>query len=93
MSGEIRKGVINRLSRIEGQIGGLRKMIEEDRYCIDILTQTSAVISALKGVEDIVMQNHLETCVQEAMRKGEADEREKRIAEVMDVMKRWRKHG
>ncbi|MFW5975903.1 MAG: metal-sensitive transcriptional regulator, partial [Alkalispirochaetaceae bacterium] len=67
MMGEAEKTkVAHRLRRIQGQIGGIEKMIAEDRYCIDILTQISAVVSALRGVEDLVMQNHLQTCVTDA---------------------------
>lgn len=83
----------SRLKRIEGQIGGIRKMIEEDRYCIDILTQTSAVVSALRGVEDLVMQNHLNTCVVDAIRSEDRDEQQKKLDEVMDVIGKFRRHG
>jgi DNA-binding FrmR family transcriptional regulator len=82
-----------RLRRIEGQISGVRKMIEDDRYCIDILTQTSAVVSALRGVEDLVMQNHLNTCVAEAMQSGDPREQQEKVDEVMNVITKFRKHG
>jgi DNA-binding FrmR family transcriptional regulator len=82
-----------RLKRIEGQIGGIRKMIEEDRYCIDILTQTSAVVSALRGVEDLVMQNHLNTCVVDAIKSDDEQEKQEKLDEVMDVIGKFRRHG
>jgi DNA-binding FrmR family transcriptional regulator len=85
--------VASRLKRIEGQIGGIRKMIEEDRYCIDILTQTSAVVSALRGVEDLVMQNHLNTCVVDAIRSEDEAEQRQKLDEVMDVIGKFRRHG
>jgi DNA-binding FrmR family transcriptional regulator len=85
--------VATRLRRIEGQIGGIRKMIEEDRYCIDILTQTSAVVSALRGVEDLVMQNHLNTCVVDAIRSEDEAEQRQKLDEVMDVIGKFRRHG
>jgi DNA-binding FrmR family transcriptional regulator len=85
--------VAARLKRIEGQIGGIRKMIEEDRYCIDILNQTSAVVSALRGVEDLVMQNHLNTCVVDAIKSEEQGAQDEKIQEVMDVIGKFRRHG
>ncbi|MFP4375379.1 MAG: metal-sensitive transcriptional regulator [Spirochaetaceae bacterium] len=85
--------VAARLRRIEGQIGGIRKMIEDDRYCIDILTQTSAVVSALRGVEDLVMQNHLNTCVVDAIKSDDEGEKQQKLDEVMDVIGKFRRHG
>jgi DNA-binding FrmR family transcriptional regulator len=82
-----------RLRRIEGQIAGIRKMVEEDRYCVDILTQTSAVVSALRGVEDLVMQNHLNTCVVDAIRSEDDSEKQEKLDEVMDVIGKFRRHG
>jgi CsoR family transcriptional regulator, copper-sensing transcriptional repressor len=85
--------VANRLRRIQGQIGGIEKMIQEDRYCIDILTQISAVVSALRGVEDRVMQNHLNTCVADAMRSEDPKEQQEKVDEVLTVIGKFRKHG
>jgi DNA-binding FrmR family transcriptional regulator len=85
--------VSNRLRRIQGQIGGIEKMIGEDRYCIDILTQISAIISALRGVEDLVMQNHLNTCVADAMRSEDPEEQQAKVDEVLSVIGKFRKHG
>ncbi|MFP4206858.1 MAG: metal-sensitive transcriptional regulator [Spirochaetaceae bacterium] len=85
--------VSSRLRRIEGQIAGIRKMVEEDRYCVDILTQTSAVVSALRGVEDLVMQNHLNTCVVDAIRSDDDSEKQQKLDEVMDVIGKFRRHG
>lgn len=85
--------VSSRLRRIEGQIAGIRNMVEEDRYCVDILTQTSAVVSALRGVEDLVMQNHLNTCVVDAIRSDDDSEKQQKLDEVMDVIGKFRRHG
>ena len=63
MNEEEKQKAIRRLKRIEGQIRGLQKMVHEDRYCIDIMGQTASVINALKGVEDLVMKQHMHTCV------------------------------
>jgi len=82
-----------RLSRIEGQVRGIRRMVQEDRYCIDILTQTAAVVSALRGVEDMIMAQHLQTCVVDAMRSNDSREKEQKIEEVLTVISKFRKHG
>ncbi len=93
MNDEQKKQALNRLKRIEGQIRGLQKMVEEDRYCIDVLTQTTSVVSALKGVEDLVMEQHLNTCVADAMRSEDPMAKQEKIDEVMTVLSKFRKHG
>ena len=93
LEGKEKQSVINRLRRIEGQVKGITKMVEEDRYCIDILNQTAAITSALKNVENIVMENHLNTCVAEAMRSNDEEVKREKSAEVMDVISKFRKHG
>ena len=77
-----------RLSRIEGQVRGLGRMIDEDRYCIDIVTQIAAVRAALRRVEEEVLRDHVAHCVEHAIASGnKADQREK-IAELMAVIGR-----
>lgn len=77
-----------RLSRIEGQVRGLARMVDEDRYCIDIVTQISAVRAALRRVEEEVLKDHVAHCVEHAITSGnKADQREK-IAELMAVVSR-----
>ncbi len=94
MVGEKLKAQISaRLRRIEGQVAGIRRMIAEDRYCVDILNQTSAVVSALRRVEDVVMENHLNTCVVDAMRSDDPGQKQEKTTEIMDVIARFRKHG
>src|SRR6476660_2685913 len=66
-----------RLRRIEGQIRGLQKMVEEDRYCADIITQVASVQEALRGVARNLMRNHLHHCATKALRSGKRDEAEK----------------
>ena len=79
---------LRRLSRIEGQVRGLARMIEDDRYCIDIVTQISAVRAALRRVEEEVLRDHVSHCVEHAITSGnKADQREK-IAELMAVIGR-----
>jgi CsoR family transcriptional regulator, copper-sensing transcriptional repressor len=77
-----------RLSRIEGQVRGVSKMVEDDRYCIDIVTQISAVRAALRRVKEEVLRDHVAHCVEHAISSGnKADQREK-IAELMAVIGR-----
>jgi DNA-binding FrmR family transcriptional regulator len=88
MRKDIKASVGKRLSRIEGQVRGLSKMVEEDRYCIDIVTQISAVRAALRRVEEEVLKDHVAHCVDHAIASGDkADQREK-IAELMAVIGR-----
>ena len=82
-----------RLSRIEGQVRGILRMVQEDRYCIDILAQTASVVSALRGVEDLIMGQHLQTCVADAMRSNHSEETQQKIDEVITVISKFRKHG
>ncbi|MFK4511773.1 metal-sensitive transcriptional regulator [Bradyrhizobium daqingense] len=88
MRNDIKASVGKRLGRIEGQVRGLSKMVEEDRYCIDIVTQISAVRAALRRVEEEVLKDHVAHCVEHAIASGDkADQREK-IAELMAVIGR-----
>ncbi|MDT4763225.1 metal-sensitive transcriptional regulator [Sphaerochaeta sp. PS] len=91
MKQEVKDKIDPRLARIEGQIRGIRGMVQEDRYCVDILLQLSAVISALKRVEDLVMENHLNTCVTDALKSEDERESQQKIAELMDVMAKFRR--
>ena len=77
-----------RLARIEGQVRGVERMVDDDRYCIDIVTQISAVRAALRRVEEEVLRDHVSHCVEHAVTSGnKADQREK-IAELMAVISR-----
>jgi DNA-binding FrmR family transcriptional regulator len=88
MRKDIKASCQKRLSRIEGQVRGLSRMVEDDRYCIDIVTQISAVRAALRRVEEEVLQDHVAHCVEHAITSGnKADQREK-IAELMAVISR-----
>ncbi|MET4044956.1 metal-sensitive transcriptional regulator [Bradyrhizobium sp. RT6a] len=88
MRKDIKASLGKRLGRIEGQVRGLSKMVEEDRYCIDIVTQISAVRAALRRVEEEVLKDHVAHCVEHAIASGDkADQREK-IAELMAVIGR-----
>ncbi|MFW5728721.1 MAG: metal-sensitive transcriptional regulator [Spirochaetota bacterium] len=93
MDERLKASVDARLRRIEGQIAGIRRMIADDRYCVDIMNQTSAVVAALRSVEDLVMQNHLQTCVTDAIQGEDPTEKKDKIDELMGVIGRFRKHG
>ena len=88
MREEAKASCLRRLRRIEGQVRGLARMVDEDRYCIDIVTQISAVRAALRRVEEEVLRDHVSHCVEHAITSGnKADQREK-IAELMAVIGR-----
>lgn len=74
--------LLRRLKIIEGQVRGLAEMIEKDVYCIDVITQTSAVKQALSGIEDAVMENHLSTCAIDQVKAGEEDKARDEILKV-----------
>ena len=85
------KSLLNRLSRIEGQVRGVTGMVEENRYCIDILTQIQAVRSALSKVENELLQNHLHHCIEGAIVSGNAAEQRRKAAELVKVLGRTSK--
>jgi DNA-binding FrmR family transcriptional regulator len=80
--------VRKRLQRIEGQVRGLARMVEDDRYCIDIVTQLSAVRAALRGVEEEILKDHVAHCVEHAIRSGNKTEQRRKVAELIDVLGR-----
>lgn len=88
-----KSNVTSRLSRISGQVNGIQKMIDQDRYCMDIVTQVSAIVAALRTVEDIVLENHLNTCVADAIRSKDSVEQQEKVSEVMTVVGKLRKRG
>ena len=79
--------IIRRLKNIEGQVRGLQRMVEEDQYCVDILTQVSAVRSALNSVGMKVLRRHIDTCVSEAIQDG-GESKEQIIEELMTILSR-----
>ena len=74
--------LIRRLKIIEGQVRGLQDMVEKGAYCIDVITQMSAVKQALSGIEDVMMENHLNTCVADQMKKGNSKKATQEILKV-----------
>ena len=79
------------LKRIEGQVRGIHKMVEEGRYCVDILTQLHSVIGAIQRVESKILQRHLESCFAHAVKGSSEVERNKKIGEVIELVTKFRK--
>jgi len=79
---------VKRLKRIEGQVRGIARMVEEDRYCIDILTQISAIRAALQRVEQDVLEEHMHHCVHQAFTNGNAADQKQKIEELMELLGR-----
>ena len=83
------KDCLNRLSRIEGQVRGVSKMIEEERYCIDLLTQLRAIRAALGKVETQILKDHADHCIADAIRSGGEDEQRKKFSELIELFGRY----
>ena len=88
MQKETKAAVQKRLNRIEGQVRGLSRMVEEDRYCIDVVTQISAVRAALRRAEEEILRDHVGHCVEHAISSGDKKDQRKKISEIMDVLSR-----
>jgi DNA-binding FrmR family transcriptional regulator len=88
MRHEIKSASLKRLSRIEGQVRGLSRMVEEDRYCIDIVTQIAAVRAALRRLEEEILRDHVGHCVEHAIASGNKADQRKKIEELMAVIGR-----
>jgi DNA-binding FrmR family transcriptional regulator len=86
---EARKKVMARLRKVAGQVAGIQRMVEEDRYCVDVLHQIAAVEGALDRVGHIVLASHVETCVASALESGRPRERKEKLEELMDVFSRF----
>lgn len=86
-----RQKILNRLRRIEGQVRGIEKMVEDDRYCIDILTQIGAVTTALEAVGQKVLDEHVRHCVAGAIASGDADEATAKTEELLAAVQRFTK--
>ena len=88
MQTDTKHKVTNRLNRIEGQVRGIARMVEDDRYCVDVLTQLQAVRAALLRVESEVLKDHLDHCVMGAMTGDDPAERKAKAAELIDLLAR-----
>ncbi len=86
MRDPVKKSAAVRLSRIEGQVRGIARMIADDRYCIDVVNQIEAVKAALKKVEDAILHDHIEHCVEYAIISGDAADQRRKVAELVQVL-------
>ena len=88
MRNDIKESSLKRLNRIEGQVRGLARMVEEDRCCIDIVTQISAVRAALRRAEEEILADHVAHCVEQAIRSGNKAEQRRKVTELTGVLRR-----
>ena len=79
---------MDRLSRLEGQVRGVAKMVESDRYCMDILAQTAAIRSAVLGVEKLILEQHAEHCVEAAIESGDPEEQRAKFDELIGLLQK-----
>ena len=84
-----KKRLLNRLRRIEGQVRGLQGMVEDERYCPEILTQVAAVQASLRSAAEVLLQDHLRHCVTEALRSGKPEDAEPMYAELTELFKKF----
>jgi len=88
MRDALKTSVRKRLNRIEGQVRGLSRMVDEDRYCIDVITQIGAVRAALARVEEELQRDHVGHCVEHAIVSGDKADQRRKVAELMEVFER-----
>ena len=88
MEQETKSACLKRLNRIAGQVKGISRMLEQDRYCIDVVTQTAAVRAALIRVEEEVLRDHVNHCVERAIKSGNAEDQRRMVGELITVMGR-----
>jgi DNA-binding FrmR family transcriptional regulator len=88
MRKDIKASCARRLSRIEGQVRGIARMVDEDRYCIDVVTQVSAVRAALRRLEEEILRDHVAHCVEHAIAAGNKTDQRRKIEELMEVVSR-----
>jgi len=86
---ETKAKALGRLRRIEGQVQGIQRMVEEDKSCVDILLQLTAVQGAVEQVQKLLLGQHLESCVAEAVRSGNARDRQRKMDELLEVFSRF----
>lgn len=90
MQQDTKKSCTARLNRLEGQVRGLIKMVEDDRYCIDVVNQVQAVIAALKKVEGEILKDHISHCVEHAIRSGDKKAQREKVNELVETLARAR---
>jgi DNA-binding FrmR family transcriptional regulator len=90
MQNDTKKSCLARLSRIEGQVRGLAKMVEDDRYCIDVVTQVQAIVAALRKVEGEILNDHIAHCVEHAIKSGDKKAQREKVQELVQTLARAR---
>jgi DNA-binding FrmR family transcriptional regulator len=88
MRRENKPKLLNRLNRIEGQVRGVTRMVQDDRYCIDILTQLQAAKAALAKVENEILKDHLDHCIEDALTGGDVVDQRRKAAELIELLQR-----
>lgn len=86
MKTDTKESALKRLARIEGQVRGVSRMIDQDRYCIDVVRQMQAIKAALSGLEKIVLDDHLQTCVDHALKSDDVEARREKVEELVAVL-------
>lgn len=86
MKTDTKDAAIRRLARIEGQVRGISKMVAEDRYCIDVIRQVQAVKAALVGLETVVLNDHISTCVDHALTSSSVEDRREKVEELVAIL-------
>jgi DNA-binding FrmR family transcriptional regulator len=89
MDDETKVKALGRLRRIEGQVQGIQRMVEEEKYCVDILLQLTAVEGAVEQVQRLLLGRHIESCVADAIRSGSTRDRQKKVVELLEVFSRF----
>jgi DNA-binding FrmR family transcriptional regulator len=89
MDSQTKAKALGRLRRIEGQVQGIQRMVEEDKSCVDVLLQVAAVQGAVEQVQKLLLGQHLEACVTEAVRAGSARDRQRKMDELLDIFARF----
>lgn len=88
MKDDVRREVLSRLRSITGHLRGVEKMVDDDKYCVDVLRQTMAIEKAMQRVDELILEGHLETCVADSFREGRS---QKTVGELLDIFKTARK--
>ncbi len=86
MRSDTQSTAIKRLARIEGQVRGIAKMVDQERYCIDIVRQIQAIKAALTSLEGVVLEDHLQTCVETALKSDDISQRREKVEELVAVL-------
>jgi CsoR family transcriptional regulator, copper-sensing transcriptional repressor len=89
MDDETKSKALGRLRRIDGQVQGIQRMVEEEKYCVDILLQLTAVEGAVEQVQRLLLGRHIESCVADAIRSGSTRDRQKKVEELLEVFSRF----